>query len=88
MAIFSISPLLLRDKVVPSDGTLVYKPYSKLAIAISEITGYFYGMRNMNYKWGDLLVLITGIWGHNYKYRYIYISPTNNIVIGVINQLS
>ena len=26
---------------------------------ISEITGYFYGMRNMNYKWGDLLVLMT-----------------------------
>ena len=49
--------------MVPSDGTLVYKPYSKLAIAISEITGYFYGMRNMNYKWGDLLVLITGITG-------------------------
>ena len=51
-----------------------------------EITGNFNGMRNMNYKWGDLLVLITGIWGHNYKYRYM--SPTNNIVIGVINQLS
>jgi len=28
-----------------------------------EITGNFNGMRNMNYKWGDLLVLITGITG-------------------------
>jgi len=29
------------------------------------ITGYFYGITNNLFLWGDLLVLITGIKGHN-----------------------
>jgi hypothetical protein len=31
------------------------------------ITGYFTGMKNILFAWGDLLVVITGISGHNCK---------------------
>ena len=35
--------------------------YSEMAMAISELTGYFYRIKNILFKWGFLIVLVTGI---------------------------
>ena len=54
-----------------------------IAMAISELTGYIYGIKYILFKWGFLIVLITGItWAITVRCRPVF-GPTFNVVLQI-----
>ena len=55
----------------PSPGPSVLPwPFSGSVVAMAVITGDFYGRRHILFLWGDLLVLVACILGHNCGHQW------------------